>query len=119
MKSQTLWRFSGVDYCGIYSGEDKDKSQIFKCFCGTLKTAPLIVECPVNFECNVINSLNLGDHMLIIGEIIETHIDNKCLANEKLDVKKIDPLIYVSGVKQYYQLGQSNGKAYHFGKELE
>ena len=40
-----------TDYCGLYSGKNNDKSQIFKIFYGTLKTAPLIQECPVNLEC--------------------------------------------------------------------
>lgn len=108
-----------VDYCGIYSGKDKDKSRIFKCFYGTLKTAPLIDECRVNFECNVIHSLNLGSHILVLGNIIETHIDKRGLSNEKPDAKKIDPLIYASGAIQYHQIGEAIGKAYHIGKELE
>ena len=108
-----------VDYCGIYSGKDKDKSQIFKYFYGTLKTAPLIDECPINFECKVIHSLDLGSHILVIGEIIETYIDKNRLSNEKPDAEKIDPLIYASGAMQYHQMGEAIGKAYHIGKELK
>ncbi|NTV38267.1 MAG: flavin reductase family protein, partial [Anaerolineales bacterium] len=61
-----------VDYCGLYSGKKKDKSHIFRTFYGTLETAPLIDECPVNLECAVKHSLDLGSHILFVGEIVET-----------------------------------------------
>ena len=39
-----------TDYCGLYSGRKVDKSRLFEVFYGELKTAPLIMECPVNLE---------------------------------------------------------------------
>lgn len=39
-----------VDFCGIYSGKNKDKSGMFEVFYGDLETAPLIRECPINLE---------------------------------------------------------------------
>ena len=62
-----------VDYCGLYTGHKRDKSQIFQVEYGRLQTAPLIKECPVNLECKVIHSFDLSSHMLIIGQIMETH----------------------------------------------
>lgn len=106
-----------VDYCGIYSGKDKDKSQIFKTFYGVLETAPLIEECPVNLECKVKHTLDLGSHILYIGEIVETHISEHCLTDGKADPKKIDPLIYTTAVQQYQRLGEFVAKAFEVGKE--
>jgi flavin reductase (DIM6/NTAB) family NADH-FMN oxidoreductase RutF len=63
-----------ADYCGIYSGRKRDKSQIFKTFFGELKTAPLIEECPINLECKALHYLDMRTHILIVGEIIETYI---------------------------------------------
>ena len=60
-----------VDYCGIYSGKKRDKSELFNVFFGVLETAPLIQECPVNLECQVIHTLDLKSHELLIGEILE------------------------------------------------
>src|SRR5512137_2956280 len=38
-------------YCGLVSGETEDKSAVFDLFYGEIKTAPLIRECPLCFEC--------------------------------------------------------------------
>lgn len=107
-----------VDYCGLHSGRDRDKSGVFKVFYGTLKTAPLAQECPLNFECRVLHTLDLGSHMLVVGEILETHVNQDCLTGGKPDVSKIDPLSYASGTSQYHRLGEVVGKAYSVGKNL-
>jgi flavin reductase (DIM6/NTAB) family NADH-FMN oxidoreductase RutF len=106
-----------VDYCGIYSGHKVDKSQIFKVDYGKLNTAPLIQECPVNLECRVIHSLDLGSHILFVGEIAETYVNEDCWDGEKADPAKIDPLIYTTGVRQYQRLGEVVGKAWDIGKK--
>ena len=38
-----------TDYCGLVSGREKDKSQLFTLFYGELKHAPMIEECPLVF----------------------------------------------------------------------
>ena len=108
-----------VDYCGIYSGHKIDKSEIFKVDYGKLNTAPLIQECPVNLECQVIHSLDLGSHILFIGEISETYVNEDCLTGEKADSTKIDPLIYTTGTMQYQRLGEVVGKAWKVGKRKD
>jgi flavin reductase (DIM6/NTAB) family NADH-FMN oxidoreductase RutF len=106
-----------VDYCGLYSGKTKDKSKVFQTFYGVLETAPLIEECPLNLECKVTHSLDLGSHKLVVGGIIETHINKDCLTDGKADSEKIDPLVFVPGTRQYRRLGETIGKAFHIGKE--
>jgi len=106
-----------TDYCGIYSGKTKDKSQIFKTFYGELETAPLIQECPVNLECKAIHYLDLGSHTLVVGEIIETYITEECLTDGKADPDKIDPLIYISSTMKYHRLGEVVAAAFKIGKE--
>jgi len=109
-----------VDTCGIYSGSKKDKSAVFRTFKGKLDGVVLIDECPINLECRVIHRLDLGSHMLVVGEIVETHVAKECMdaGLKKVDPAKIDPLIY-TGVSQVYQrLGEVVGKAFHDGKEL-
>ena len=106
-----------VDYCGIYSGRKRDKSSLFQVFYGALKTAPLIGECPINIECKMLHSLDLGSHMLVVGEISETYVSKDCLTDEKPDPMKIDPLVYTTGVMEYQRLGEVIGKAFHLGKE--
>jgi len=106
-----------TDYCGLYSGKNNDKSQIFKIFYGTLKTAPLIQECPVNLECKVVHYLDLGSHTLVVGEIIETYITDSCTSHGKADPKKIDPLIYIPGTQEYHRLGEAIAPAFKIGKK--
>ena len=108
-----------VDYCGIYSGHKIDKSEIFKVDYGKLNTAPLIQECPVNLECQVIHSLDLGSHILFIGEISETYVNEDCLTGEKADPTKIDPLIYTTGTMQSQRLGEVVGQAWKVGKRKD
>ncbi len=106
-----------TDFCGIYSGKSKDKSQIFKTFYGELKTAPLIQECPVNLECKAIHYLDLGSHTLVVGEIIETYITEECLTDGKPDPGKIDPLIYIPSTMKYHRLGEVVARSFKIGKE--
>ena len=106
-----------VDYCGIYSGKKRDKSQVFEVFYGTLESAPLIRECSVNLECEVIHFLDLGSHTLVVGRIVETYANADCLTKGKPDPEKIDPIIYATSANHYYCLGSVIAKAFHVGKE--
>ena len=107
-----------VDYCGIYSGAKRDKSALFDVFYGGLKFAPLIRECPVNLECTVIHLLNLGSHILVVGEIVETHVTEDCLKEGTPDPRKIDPLVFVTSGREYWRLGTAIAKAFEVGKDL-
>jgi flavin reductase (DIM6/NTAB) family NADH-FMN oxidoreductase RutF len=108
-----------VDYCGIYSGSSKDKSTLFTTFNGKLKGAPLIDECPVNLECKVIHLLDLGSHTLVVGEIVETHVNRDCMDadGKKVIPAKINPLVYTTVSQEYQRLGDVVGKAFHEGRE--
>lgn len=106
-----------VDYCGIYSGEKKNKAQLFNIFYGALGKAPLIEECPVNLECQIKHYLDLGSHIMFVGEIIETHVSENCLTDGKADPKKIDPLIFTLPDRQYWRFGDAIAKAFQVGKE--
>jgi flavin reductase (DIM6/NTAB) family NADH-FMN oxidoreductase RutF len=106
-----------VDYCGIHSGAKRDKSTVFRVFFGELQTIPLIEECPVNLECELIESLNIGSHDLIVGEILETHITESCLTDGKADPEKINPLVFSPAVQKYHRLGPVIAQAFKVGKD--
>ncbi len=111
-----------TDYCGMVSGAqvDKVKDCGFKVFYGTLNTAPLIEQCPVNLECEVLHMLNIGAHMLIIGKIVQTHISEDCLTNDQPDIMKIKPFVYSRGpAARYNAVGEVLGQAYDVGKKLK
>jgi flavin reductase (DIM6/NTAB) family NADH-FMN oxidoreductase RutF len=111
-----------VDYCGVASGAKVDKAKIcqFTVFYGKLGTAPLIEQCPVNLECSVQHSLELGSHTLYVGRIEEVHASSDCVTEGKLDLGKVKPLAFLAEPpRQYYALGELQGKAYKIGLELK
>ena len=96
-----------TDICGSKSGRDFDKSSLFNTFYGELQTAPMISECPVNIECKVTEILDYDPNEGIIGKVIKSYVDPQYLANDKLDWRRIHPLIWVTGGDfNYYQLGE-------------
>lgn len=104
-----------TDHCGLVSGAQEDKSEVFNSFYGQLKTAPLIEECPVNIECKLFKSVDCGSHLLYIGEIVEIHADKSCITNGKPDIAKINPIVYAQAT--YFDVGKEVGKAFSDGKK--
>lgn len=104
-----------ADHCGLVSGAHEDKSTVFRSFFGTLKTAPLAAECPVNIECRLFEAVECGSHTLYIGEVIEIHADKSCLIEGKLDIGKINPMVYAQYA--YYRVGSQVEKAFFAGKK--
>lgn len=106
-----------VDFCGIYSGAKEDKSKIFNLFYGSIETAPLIEECPINLECRVARDLELGSHILFIGEVVETHVSESCLTDGKINTESVDPLTFTFPTRRYHRLGEAVAKAFSIGKK--
>ena len=94
-----------VDYCGNNSGKDVNKFKetgLTPEPCEKVRS-PLIKESPINLECQVRKSLDLGSHHIFIAEIVATHVDESVLDEDgRLDVKKIDPLVYATNARQYW-----------------
>jgi flavin reductase (DIM6/NTAB) family NADH-FMN oxidoreductase RutF len=111
-----------TDYCGMVSGAKTDKVTAcgFKIFYGKLENAPLIEECPVNLECEVLHLLNIGIHMLVIGKITNVHVAEDCLTEGQPDIMKIRPFVYSRGPSaRYNAIGEVLGKAFNIGKTLK
>lgn len=108
-----------TDYCGLTSGRNTDKSEIFNVFYGELETAPMIDECPLCIECKLIETMEMPSNELFIGEIIETHIEPQYLTANVPDMKKIDPIFLTMPDNNYWTLGENIGKAWSAGKELK
>jgi len=111
-----------TDYCGIVSGSKTDKNLVcgFTIFYGKLENAPLIEQCPLNLECKVVHILGLGSHALIIGEVIETYVNQDCLTEGEPDAAKIKPFIYTEGpLAQYQAFGEVLAPAFNIGRKLK
>ena len=95
-----------VDRCGTTSGRDTDKFAAFGLtpLPATKVKPPLIAECPVNIECQLIGIHETGDHDLFMGLAVAQHVDEEALdANGKVLVEKLDLLCVAFG--EYRPLG--------------
>jgi flavin reductase (DIM6/NTAB) family NADH-FMN oxidoreductase RutF len=108
-----------TDYCGLVSGKDTDKVKDckFKVFYGHLKTAPLIEQCPINLECEVLHILNLGSHHLVVGKVVETHFSEDCLTNDRPDITKVKPFAFGPG--KYHFIGEAFADAFKIGWKIK
>ncbi len=107
-----------TDYCGLVSGKDKNKADMFKTFYGTLKTAPMIEQCSINMECELIKTVDFPNHDVFIGKIANTFCDETILTDGDVDIEKVQPILFVMNDQSYYGLGKKLAKAWNIGKEL-
>ena len=80
-----------VDYCGTVSGREVDKFRACDLtpFPSTKISSPGILEFPLNIECAIRKSVNLGSHSFFFGEIVAVHCDESILNDEgKIDKEK-------------------------------
>ena len=101
-----------VDVCGIVSGKDKDKFALTGLTpeAASKVTPPLIRECPVNLECRLVHTLELGSHTLFVGEIVAVHRDEAILDEKgKISMDKFAAIAYCPGVHDYRAVGEKLG----------
>lgn len=108
-----------TDYVGIVSGKSTDKSGVFEVFRGVLDFAPMIAECPLTMECRVRQTVMVGEHELFIGELVQTYACTDCLTDGKVDLRKVDPLLFDFTRILYWSLGEVAGKPWNAGKALK
>jgi len=100
-----------VDLCGVVSGRDKDKFELCKLtkIGSSVVHSPMLKECPVNIECKLINTLNLGTHDMFMGMVVKVHADESVLDEEgNMDYSKAGPIVYNRG--EYWSLGKKIGQ---------
>jgi flavin reductase (DIM6/NTAB) family NADH-FMN oxidoreductase RutF len=96
-----------TNICGSKSGREIDKGELFDTFFGDLKTAPMIRQCPINIECELAEVLDYGDNEGIIGRVIKSYSDSRYLEEDKLDFRRIHPILWATGGDfNYYSLGK-------------
>jgi flavin reductase (DIM6/NTAB) family NADH-FMN oxidoreductase RutF len=110
-----------VDYCGIVSGRNTDK------FADTGLTpvpsavvaTPIVEQCPLNFECRVMSEVPNGEYVLVIGEIVETHVDEELVDEAgRIDIDALDPLVYIPASREYRGLGPKVADAFKIGRAV-
>ena len=107
-----------TDYCGLVSGKTAAKADMFKTFYGKLKTAPMIEQCSINMECELVKTVDFPNHDVFVGRITETYCDESVLTDGEVDFGKVQPILFVMNDQSYYGLGKKLAKAWSVGKEL-
>ena len=114
--------FREADYCGLVSGRKHDKFRDcgFTPAPGAVVKAPLVEQCPFNLECRVVQEVEFGAWTVLFAEIVETHVDVDALdpVTGKIDVAKVDPLVYCATIREYWSLGERLGLGFKAGKGL-
>ena len=109
----SLKQARAVDWCGVVSGRSEDK------FAGAGLTPaaalkvrpPIVLECPLNIECRVKESLELGSHTMFVAEVVAVQVSSTLLDTKgRLRLEKGGLLAFAHG--QYFELGRRLG---HFG----
>jgi flavin reductase (DIM6/NTAB) family NADH-FMN oxidoreductase RutF len=111
-----------VDVFGIVSGRAADK---FAATGLTLSpsavvTSPLVDQCAYNLECRVTQEVPVGEYVLLLGEVVESHAEESVLdaSGTKCDIGALDPLVYIAGSREYHGVGPKTADAYTVGRPL-
>ena len=79
--------------------------------------APVIEELPMTVECKLVK---FNEDGICVGEIVNVSADESVLdENGKIDVKKLDPIIYDGVTHAYWNFGEKVGRAFSDGKKLK
>ncbi len=109
LTTQALAR--ATDYCGVRSGRDCDKWKEtgLTPIKSELVKAPCIAESPVNIECRVVRTEQLGSHDLFLAEVVAVHADSQYMDEKgRFHLENAEPIVYNHG--EYYALGERLGK---------
>jgi flavin reductase (DIM6/NTAB) family NADH-FMN oxidoreductase RutF len=99
-----------TDYCGVASGRDVDKFKEMKLTKIESKYvgAPSISESPVNIECEVSHTMELGTHTIFMAKVLGVTVDDKYMdENNKFNLNDSELVTYSHG--EYYTLGEKIG----------
>lgn len=108
-----------VDFCGIVSGYDYDKSKVFPIEYG-VHNAPLVANAPLSLECQVKHWLDVGESCyLLIGEVVESYIEEKYIQNGKPDVSSMKIMNYITKSSEYRLVGDRVAKAREIGHNFK
>ncbi|HQN18175.1 MAG TPA: flavin reductase, partial [Syntrophobacteraceae bacterium] len=108
-----------VDYCGIRSGRNVDKSTLFTVTEGPATGAPMIDDCPLCMECKLVKVVDLPSHELFIGEIVSAFANAEICSDGRPDTRKIKPFTLTMPDNRYWAVGDFAGNAWSIGKDLE
>lgn len=111
-----------ADYLGVESGYNTDKLANIGYSTSDAKTvhAPIINEFLLSLECEIVHTVTVGSHMQVTGEVKRILADESILnEKDKIDLKKLKPIIYDEEQLQYLSVGEKVSEAFAPGLELK
>ena len=103
------------DYFGLVSGHkvpDKVAKVGFSISPSPNVDAPIINEYPLTLECRVIS----WEDGILVGEVVNQSADESILTDGKVDLDKLQPIVFDAASMTYRTIGDSVGKAWGAGK---
>lgn len=111
-----------ADFFGIASGnkiDDKFERTGFTAVKSDRVNAPVIEEFPLVMECEFLEELDSENIHGVVGKIVNVKAEESVLdSNGKVDVTKLDVLMFDNFRSGYYTLGEKAGQAWDAGMEL-
>jgi len=108
------------DYFGTVSANDVPDKVARAGFTVTKSAninAPVINEYPLTLECRVVEIMERGnDGCFVIGEIVNTIADPSILTDGKIDLDKLQPVVFDAASVSYRAVGAKVGQAWGSGK---
>lgn len=106
------------DYFGIVSGNkvpDKVAKVGFTATPSPNVDAPIINEYPLTLECKVVS----WEDGILVGEVVNMSADECILTDGKVDLGKLQPIVFDAAANTYRALGDVVGQAWGSGKKFE
>lgn len=112
-----------ADYVGIVSGNNT-KDKFIKSGLTATKAefvnAPIINEFPIAIECKFIEYQSGKTGLGVIGEIVNVSVNENVLDEQgKIDINKVDAILYDTFNHGYYKVGEKVGQAFSDGNKLK
>ena len=111
-----------ADFFGIATGNkmaDKFERTGYHAVKSDVVNAPIIDEFPYVMECELAEVINTENMYAIVGKIVDTKAEESILdENDKVEVEKLQALIFDQFKHGYYVSGDKAGKAWNAGKDL-
>ena len=107
-----------ADYIGIASGYEHDKiAEVGWTVTRAEKVnAPVINELKLVVECKVVNTVTIGSHVQITGEVVNIQADENILDDRgRYSLEKLKPIIYDEENWRYLAVGEKAADAFKCG----
>lgn len=111
-----------ADYYGIVSGNkvaDKFEGSGYHAVKSEHVNAPIIEEFPLVMECELFEIIETESIYGVVGKIVNVKAEEEILSdNGKVDVVKLDAIMFDQFQNDYYAVGDKVAKAWNAGMEL-